>query len=162
MENLTDKIQSLSEGSVFEVLKELHSVIFEAIEFQEVVNNSVKLNQVDIQYLIDLEVEKKTFNNDIEVAGPAAKELLLCMAENDAFSELIRNAINKVENDAHLGVIAAVITIGLLVNLTLLVATTKVEYIDGKLSISKGVVEPELMKEVVLPVKVLAEKVKVF
>ena len=158
-EDTLKKVGQLTDSQVIEVLKEVHAKVFSAVEYQDVLNNAVLAADDDVQYLVNLDTETKGAQKDLVEAGETARTLLLYMVQDDEFAKIIDDAIAEVESSEHLSIVAAIVAVGLLVNLTILVSTTEIKYIDGKISIVKGVAPTSLVKTILTPVKALAGSV---
>ena len=152
------KVEGLSDSQLVEVLNEVHAKVFSAIDYQDVANNAFVTEQEDIQYLANLDAEKKGAQKELDEAGETARTLLLYMAQDDEYAKVIDDAITEVASSEHLSVVGAIVAVGLLVNLTILVSTTEIKYIDGKITVVKGVAPTDLVKTILAPVKALVER----
>ena len=157
MKEIIEKIDGLSDEQVVEVLTEVHANLFSKIDYKDVVNNAIASDQEDIRYLAGLDAETKGMQKDIAEAGEAARNLLIYMARDDEYAKVVDDAITEISSSDHLSVVGVIVAIGLLANLTILVSTTRIKYIDGKITVIKGVAPTNLIKTILEPVKVLAE-----
>lgn len=157
MQDIISLVKNFSDSEVIEVLNVLHADIFKLVPYQQIIENTSGSAE-DVQALVDLNAQKKLSQVGIDQSIKPARALLYIMASNDQLAVFVKNAWEKNQESEHMGVIATIVTIGLLVNLTLLVATTEIRYKDGKWELHKKTATAEQIKAVVSPVKELAKK----
>ena len=152
------RIETLSEKQVIEVLNEIYAKLFSEIDYHAVSACGKQASESDIVFFANLSDDKKRHETKSSDVSSIARSLLLNMADNHEYALLIETTIDEVESSAHLSVVGAIIAVGLLVNLTLLVATTEIKYDNGKITLVKHRASTDLVKTVLEPVKVLADK----
>jgi len=157
MNEVLERIENLSESQVIEVLNELHSKLFRLIDYKEVIGNATACGEDDVKFLVNLGTQHKSAVKNFDEAGETAKDLLKLMASEEAYKDVVSDVLDEIESNEHMSVVATIVAVGLMVNLTLLVATTKIKYEEGKITIIKGRAPTSLVKTVLTPVKALAE-----
>jgi hypothetical protein len=84
------------------------------------------------------------------VSVDISRRLLLTLASDPATAPLVEEAWQEVEDDDSL-FIEAIVALGLIANLTLFMATTRVKFKIGKLQIEKGAADVEMIKAALRP-----------
>ncbi len=147
-------VRELSDSQVVAVARELFSLVYEEIPYEEVSGNFGSVPEVGALAGLD----EMTLKRDLPAAESArlGRLLLETFAGDPALEPFVREAIEKVHASDDL-IVLEILALGLVVNLTLLVATTKVKVkkgADGKIKweVNKGKASPELVKAVVEPI----------
>jgi len=160
MPNTLELVRGLSEAQVVEVTKELFNAVYSNVPYDQVASNSKGI--AEVSQLVSL--SDKDMQQELSAADSArfGRLLLEQYAQDPALAPLVEQAWEKVESSDEL-IVEVIVALGIVVSLTLLVATTKVEIekgADGKLTwkINKGRAGPDLVKSVINP---LAEVAKV-
>lgn len=160
MPTALEMVNELSDSQVIGVTKALFSRVYTEISYDDVLTNAE--GQILLNPLLSLKEE--ALRNDLtpEDSTRIGRRVLSHFAADEAFSPLVREAVKKVQNADDL-VVEVILAAGLVVNLTLLIATTKIEVSkgqDGKINwhIKKREASPELVKAIVKPVTDMAIK----
>ncbi|MGA1840192.1 MAG: hypothetical protein ACMUIU_06155 [bacterium] len=149
VENLTD-VQAIS------LLKKLYRDLFKTVPYQEMLK-SLADGVEEVDYLQNLDVNMKKQNLSPEKSVEATKHVLLTFAQNEDFAPLLVQIWEEIKNDDSL-FIEVIITVGLIVNLTLFMAS-EIELNVGGLTIKKGKVSNEKLKTIMEPVTELIKRI---
>lgn len=154
MPTILDIVHGLSDSQVAEVVKELFNAVYAQVPYHDVRGNAEAVAEVAPLLSLDNEALK----HDLSAAESArfGRLVLEQYALDSELAPFVRQAWDKVQSSDNLFV-GVVLAVGLVVSLTLLVATTELHVekgADGKTTwkLIKKQVEPELMKAVVNPV----------
>lgn len=161
MQTTLEMVNQLSDSQVIGATKVLFSRVYTEIPYEEVLTNA----QGQGPLIPLLSIGENALRKDLttEDSTRIGRLVLSQYAVDDAFGPLVREAIEKVQTSDDL-VVDIILAVGLVVNLTLLMATTKVDISkgpDGKINwrIIKSEASPELVEAVVKPVADMAAKV---
>ena len=154
MQTTEDIVRSLSDTQVVEVTKELFNAVYTEIPYDDVRNNAKTVAEVGSLVAAD----QTTLMHELPATESAqrGRAVLEQYARDSGLAPFVEQAWEKVQKSDNL-VVGVVLALGVVINLTLLVATTKFKMTrgpDGKITgeITKSEVGPELMKTVVDPV----------
>ena len=147
-------VRELPDSQVVEVAKELFRRVYVEIPYDEVSRNFGAVMAVEPLVPLD----EATLRRDLSAEDSArlGRLLLEQYAGDPALEPLVQQAVDKVQGSDNM-VVDVILAVGLVVNLTLLIATTKVKVEKGpdgelKWQVTKGEASPELVKAVVEPV----------
>jgi hypothetical protein len=162
MNKTVEMVQKLSDAQVVGVTKELFRSVYAEISYDEVHSNFAAVAEVGpLVALGEAALRRELTAEDSSRLG---RLVLDQCARDAAMEQLVRNAIDKVRSSDDL-VVDIILAIGLVVNLTLLLATTKFSARKGpdgrlKWQISKKEASPEIVKAIVEPVVNVAKAAK--
>lgn len=154
MQTTLDIVHSLSDSQVVEVVKELFNAVYTQVPYNEVRNNSEAVAEVDP--LVSLDNEALKYELSATESARLGRLVLEQYARDPELAPFVQQAWDKVQNSDNL-VVGVILALGLVVNLTLLVATTEVQVqkgADGTTTwkLVKREAKPELVEAVVNPV----------
>ena len=154
MQTTLDIVQGLSDSEIVEVVKELFNTVYTEVPYNEVRNNSEAVAEVDP--LVSLDTEALKHELSATESARLGRLVLEQYARDPELAPFVQQAWDKVQNSDNL-VVGMILAVGLVVNLTLLVATTEVEVqkgADGTITwrVVKKEATPELIDAVVKPV----------
>lgn len=147
MPNTVQVVSKLSDIQVIKMVKQIEETIADAISPDELEEHA------DPGAL--KEVKGATAGDAEQLLPPAvsldvSRRVLLALASDPATAPLVEQAWAVVEEDDSL-FIEAIIALGLIANLTLFMATTKVKFKVGTLEIDKGDANVEMIKAALQP-----------
>lgn len=146
-------VEGLESVQAVSLLKRLHRDLFQAIPYQDIKDHLLAgVDEVQMIQNIDPELKKKSL--DPETSIQATKGLLMAFATNEDLAPILVQTWDEIKTDDSLFV-EVIVAIGLLVNLTLFMATSEIEFKIGKLTIKKGRADSSILKEVLSPVTAL-------
>lgn len=159
MSTTLETVQGLSDSEVVEVAQELFNEVFSELPYDEVRKNSEATPEVNSLVSADEDALKHELTR--AESAHLGRLVLEQYARDPELEPFVQQAVAKVQRSDKL-IVDVILALGLVVSLTLLVATTKVQVqkgADGKTTwkIDKREAKPELVKAVVGPV---AEAVK--
>lgn len=150
MQKALEIIQHLDDVQSVKMLKQIYKDIFKAVPVEEVKRITGNNNNEAVSLLNNLSDDMIKKNFDPEQSVDLTKKMLLAFAKDENLSWLVINAWEKVENDDSL-MIEVIITLGLIANLTLFMATTELEFEIKGVKIKKGIANAEQIKAVLSP-----------
>ncbi len=161
MPTMPEIINQLPDAKVIEVSKALFDRLYAEIAYDDVLAGA--RDQKPLNPLLSIGEDALGSNLTAEDSARIGRQMVSYLAADEAFEPIVREAVEKVQHSDKL-VVDVILAVGLVVNLTLLVATTKIDVskdADGKISwrIKKREASPELVKTVVEPVTDLATRV---
>ena len=158
MQNTLKLVNGLSDSQVVEVVKELFNIVYTHVPYKQVRENSEGVMAVAQLASLDGAVMK----HELSAVDSArfGRLVLQQYASDPELVAFVDQAWDKVQGADNL-IIDVILALGLVVNLTLLVATTRVQLhkgTDGKITVKvdKEVAGPELVKTVVDPLAKIA------
>jgi hypothetical protein len=153
MQSALELVNGLSDSQVVEVTKELFKTLYTNLPYKQVKQNWESV--ADVAPLAALETEN--LKKDLSAADSARLSRLLLerFACDSDLSALVLQSWETVRNSDNL-IVDVIISIGLIVNLTLMIATTKVKLQKSanggfEWSISKAHASKELIAAIVEP-----------
>lgn len=161
MPTTLEMVNQLSDSQVIGVTKALFRRVYAEIPYDDV---RIKAQgQAPLHSLLALGEDNLRKEMAAEDSTYIGRLVLSQYAVDDAFGPLVRESIEKVKKSDDL-VVDIILAVGLVVNLTLLITTTKVDVSkgpDGKIHwrVRKSEASPELVKAVVKPVAEMVAKV---
>ena len=159
MQSTLKVVGELSDSQVVQVVKELFNTVYTHVPYSQVRNNSEGVVEVGRLTALDHEAMKQELSTSD--SARFGRLVLEQYARDPDLAPFVQQAWDKVSGSDNL-IIDVILTLGLLVNLTLLVATTKVKLQkgrDGKTTwvFEKQKAEPELVNAVIKPVSELVK-----
>ena len=158
MQNTLKLVQDLSDSQVVEVVKELFNIVYTHVPYKQIRDNSEGVLAVSQLASLDDEAMKR----ELSAVDSAhfGRLVLQQYASDPELAPFVEEAWDRIQGSDNL-IIDVILALGLVVNLTLLVATTKVQLqkaTDGKITwkIAKKIAELELVKAVVDPLAKVA------
>ena len=148
MQKALEIVQNLSDVQSVKMLKQIYKDIFKAVPIDEVKRRAEDNESVAL--LSNLSVDKMKESIDPEQSVALTRNMLLAIAQDENLSWSVISAWEKVENDDSL-MIGTIITLGLIANLTLFMATTEAEFEIKGVKIKKAAANAEQIKAVVSP-----------
>ena len=149
-------IQNLDDVQSVKMLKQIYKDIFKAVPFEEMKRSAGDNDSVSLLSKLDTDMMQQNF--DPEQSVDLTKKMLLVFAQDENLSGLVINAWEKIENDDSL-MIEAIITLGLIANLTLFMATTELEFEIMGVKIKKGTASAEQIKAFISPLTEFVKKI---
>lgn len=154
MQTTLDIVHSLSDSQVVEVVKELFNAVYTQVPYNEVRKISEAVAEVDP--LVSLDNEALKYELSATESARLGRLVLEQYARDSELTPFVQQAWDKVQNSDNL-IVVEILALGLVVNLTLLVATTEVQVqkgADGTITwkLVKREAKPELVEAVVTPV----------
>jgi hypothetical protein len=149
-----DAVRSLRDVEIARVMERLYGSVFSAVPYDDLVRASEESPEVG--GLVGLGRETLARELSPEDSARLGRSVLLAYAQDPALAPVVQQAVDEVRKSDEL-VIGVLLTAALVVNLTLLVATTRVEIErdeNGKTrwKIVKKEASKELLEAVVKPV----------
>ncbi|UCE07831.1 MAG: hypothetical protein JSW07_07310, partial [bacterium] len=105
--------------------------------------------------VLNQETKQRKFNATDSVV--LAKQILRGFARDKQMSSLVLAAWEDIKDDDKL-FIETILAVGLVVNVTLFMASSEIEYSDGKLSFKKGKADANMLKSIMEPVIEMVKK----
>jgi hypothetical protein len=150
MEEAVTIVEGLTSVQAVSLLKRLNRDLYQAVPYQEVKDHLISdVDEVQMLENTDLEMKKKSLDSDASIQ--ATKQILLAYAKSEDLAPVLVQAWDEIKTDDSL-FIETIIVVGLLVNLTLFMATSDMEFKIGKLTIRKGRADSSIIKEIMSPV----------
>jgi hypothetical protein len=146
-------LNDLSDSQIVELTKQLFKTVFSHVAYKQVRQNWESVP--DVTPLAELSSDDLKRELSAPDSAQISRLLLEQLAKDPEFSPVVLQSWEAVRNSDHL-ILDAIISLGLIVNLTLLVATTKLDMrknADGSFewSVSKTEAKKELVKAVLDP-----------
>ena len=158
MTSTQELVQDLSDEQVIEVTKALFNNVYTEVPYDDVLSNSEGVAELDSLKALDAGALKQ----DLSTAESAhfGRLVLAEFATEPELETLVRQAIDDVHKSDDL-VIGTILAVGMVVNLTLLIATTSVvvqQDADGNTTwkVVKKTAKPELVSSVINPLAKVA------
>lgn len=154
MRSTEDVVHELSDSQVVEVVKELFNDVYTQVPYETVRKNSETVGRLHSLATVDQEVLQQELSATESVR--LGRLVLEQYARDPELSPAVEKAWEKVRSSDNL-VVGVILTLGLIVNLTLLVATTAVHVkkgADGKIvwKVTKKQADENLLKAIIDPV----------
>ena len=153
MQDALALVNSLSDSQIVELTKELFKTVYSHLPFKQVKQNWESVP--DVARLAELNSDD--LKRELAPADSAqiSRLLLEQFAKDPEFSPAVLQSWEAVRDSDHL-ILDAIISLGLIVNLTLLVATTKLDMRNSangsfEWSVSKTDAKKELVKAILDP-----------
>jgi hypothetical protein len=153
MQDALALVNGLSNSQVVELTKELFKTAFSHVPYNQVRQNWESVPDVALL----AELNKDDLKRELSAPDSAqfSRLMLEQIAKDPEFSPLLLDAWETVRGSDHL-IVDAILSLGVIVNLTLLVATTKLDIrrnADGSFqwSVSKTDAKKELVKAILDP-----------
>ena len=154
MSTTLDIVHDLSDSEVVAVARQLFNEVYTHVPYNEVRGNANAVAELDP--LVSLDNMKLKGALSVNESVYLGRLLLEQYAHDPVLAPLVQESLEKTKKSDNLYV-DLILTLGLVVNLTLLVVTTEVSVkkeSDGKITwkFAKKKAEPDLVKAVVGPV----------
>jgi hypothetical protein len=162
MQNVVDAVRQLPDSQVVGTAKEFFNRVYSKVSYDELRANFDSVPQVKPLAQLDNAELRRELPADESIR--LARLVLEVSAGDPALGPLVAESIDDVRRSDHL-VVDVILALGLLVNLTLLLATTRVKMekgADGKIvwRIVKESASPEILNSIVAPVVNAAKSLK--
>lgn len=144
-------INSLTEVQVVAAVRQLNRRVFSDLPFDAV---KAVTTASDLKGVSEGVAAVKL---DPATSTAMSRQLLRAFAGDPALAPLVGEVVDAVQEDDSLFIETA-IALGLLVNLTMFMASSELTFTTGKLTIKKGPVGADLVKTIVEPVVELIKK----
>jgi len=153
MQDALALVNSLSDSQVVELTKELFKTVYTHLPYKEVKQNWESVP--DVAHLAELNSDDLRRELSPDDSAQLSRLLLEQFAKDPEFSPVVLQSWETVRHSDHL-ILETIIALGFIVNLTLLVATTKLDMrknADGSFewSVSKTDAKKELVKAILDP-----------
>ena len=156
MQKALDIVQNLDDVQSVMMLKQIYKDIFKAIPFEEIKRSVGDDESVSLLGKLNTDMMKQ--NIDPEQSVDLTQKMLLYFAKDKNLAYLVIDAWEKVENDDSL-MIGTIITLGIIANLTLFMATSELEFEFKGVKIKKGTASAEQIKAVLSPLTEFIKKI---
>ena len=153
MQNAVDLVRSLSNVQAVALLHQLNKDLYRAVPYAEVEQAAGP----DARDSLKVEPSARKQPMDSESSIEAARILLTAMARDPGLAPVVVQAWESIR-DQHTLMIETVLAVGLVLNLTLFMSTTELEFKVGKLKVKKKAADAKLLKELLVPVSALIKK----
>jgi hypothetical protein len=158
-----DDVRSLSNTEVVQVAEALFDTIYAEVSHDAVIEYSSDAPEVSSLVTLAPETLQRELSADDSAA--LARNMLLAYAEDPNLAPVVQRTIAEVRDSDDL-VVGVLLTLGLIVNLTLLVVSTSIEIEKdkrGKVTwkIKKRNIKPDTIRAVVEPLAKVAKVAKV-
>ena len=145
MKSAESIVENLTNVQAVSLLKQLNRNLYMAVPYKEVAKHFLE-GLSDVQTLKGLDVETRKTQLDPEASIRATKQVLMFFAKDPVLASALVQAWDEIQTDDSL-FIESIITIGLLANLTLFVATTEIEFKIGNVHFKKTRADANMLKE---------------
>jgi hypothetical protein len=152
MEDATKIVDTLTDVKTVMLLRQVGRRVFAELSIDE-----VRKSAVSTGILTDVSVAAGREQLDPESSVAMARYVLRGLARDSALAPLVVQAYGDIEKDDGL-LIETVVALGLIVNLTMLIAASEVEFKAGGLTFKKGKVSADEIKQIVEPVVELVKR----
>lgn len=151
-------VNKLDDSQAVMMLKLVHDRIFDAVDF-EVIEKGTKGNVIgeNLLEVTDLPIDAEF---DSATSIKQARVFLNSIAKDDDLSDLITESWQELQKNDQMFV-GATIAVGLMVNLTLFMVSSKIELKIGNLTIKKDKVDTAAVKAIMQPVTEILKKIKI-
>jgi len=156
MQKPLEIIQNLDNVQSVIMLKQIYQDIFKAIPYEEVKRSVGDNEAIFLLSKLDSNMMKQKF--DSEQSLDLTKKMLMGFAQDENLSWLVINAWEKIENDDSM-MIDVIISLGLIANLTLFMATTEMEFEIKGVKIKKKAASAEQIKALMEPLTEFLKKI---
>jgi hypothetical protein len=153
MQDAVELVRSLSNVQAVALLQRLNKDLYGAVQYSEV--EQCAQPEALTSLAVDGRARKQTM--DAENSAAAARMLLTVMARDPGLAPVVVQAWDAVRKD-HTLMVETVLAVGLVLNLTLFMSTTEMEFKVGKLKVKKKAADAKLLKELLVPVTELIKK----
>ncbi len=150
MQAAQDIIASLSDVEATTLINELYQKVYTAVPF-EAMRQGLVSGQAEVETLksLDPKISQKTFTAQESVL--LCRHLLTSFAQDDQLAPLLVNTWEEIKTDDKM-MVETILAVGLVVNVTLFMATSEIEYRDGKLTFIKSKADAGQLKAILSPV----------
>ena len=156
MKKALDIVQDIDDVQAVMMLKQIYQDIFTVIPLKEIKQNVEYQGSVSMLKDLDIDIMKQ--NIDPEQSVELTRKVLKGFALDKDLSNLVIHNWEKIEKDDSL-MIETIITLGLLANLTLFMATTELEFEFKGIKIKKKGANAKQIKAVLSPLTELIKKI---
>lgn len=153
MEDATKIIESLTDVKAVMLLRQVGRRVFADLSIDE-----VRQRAASTGILTDLSAAAGREQLDPETSVAMARHVLRGLARDSALAPIVVHAYQEVEKDDGL-FIETVVVLGLIVNLTMLMAASEIEFKAGGFTFKKGKISGDEMRGILEPVVELVKKV---
>lgn len=151
MADLSTAIDGLDSVQTVNAVRELNRRVFSTIS-PETVKATTQASS-----LTNVPEGLRTATLDSETSVALSRQILHAFAADAALAPLVSAVVDQVQEDDSLFIETA-IALGVLVNLTMLMASSELTFKTGNLTIKKGKVGTDLVKTIVAPIVELIKK----
>ena len=156
MKEAVEIVENITNVKAISLLKQLNRNLYTAVPYKDVQANLAKeLEEIELLNTLDLETKKQ--NLDPESSVEVTKIILMAIAKDNDLAPALVQTWNEIKNDDSL-FIETIIAVGLIVNLTIFMATSDIEFNVGGLHLRKGKADAGVLKEIMKPVVELIKK----
>lgn len=150
-------VESLSDVQAVAMMGRLNAAVFSETAYAEVQAHLVTgIEGVDV--LSELDAGKKKLRLGMEDSVRAAKLILGGFAKDADLGLLLVDEWEKYKNEKTLMSVEPILYLGLVANLTLILATTEVEYRRGNFKFRKRAADAKLLKAIIDPIAEIVKK----
>lgn len=155
MQEAVEIVQKLNDVQSVMMLEHIYKDIFSTFSYEEIQQNVKDNSSVSMLGKIDNDTLKQTIEPEQSVE--LTRKMLVCIANDPTLSCFVTNAWEEVEKDDSL-MIGTIITLGIIANLTLFMATSELEFEYKGIKYKKTAATGEQIKAVLSPVTELVKK----
>jgi hypothetical protein len=150
-------IENLTNVQAISLLRQLNRNLFTAVPYKDVQENLDKeLEEIELLKTLDLETKKQ--NLDSKSSVEITKFILMAFAKDIDFAPALVQAWDEIKDDDAL-FIETIVAVGLIVNLTIFMATSEIEFKIGNLKLKKGKADAGILKEIMKPVVEIIKRI---
>ncbi len=153
MEDAVDLVRSLSNVQAVSLLKRVNQDLYGALPYAEVERSAHK----EMRAVLAVDSRARKQSMDPESSVETARMLLAALARDPDLAPLVVQSWEAIRKD-HTLLVEAVLAVGLVLNVTLFMSTTEMEFKVGKLKIRKKAADAKILKELMVPVTALVKK----
>jgi hypothetical protein len=153
MQDAVELVGRLSNVQAVALLLRLNEDLYDALPYAEV----EQFAQPDARESLALDGRALKETMDSEASVAAARMLLTVIARDPGLAPVVMQAWDAIRKDQPL-MVETVVAVGLVLNLTLFMTTTEMEFKVGKLKVKKKAADAKLLKELLVPVTELIKK----
>lgn len=153
MQDAVELVRSLSNVQAVALLQRLNKDLYGAVQYADVERRA----QPDARASLAVDGRARRQGMDAESSVAAARMLLTVMARDPGLAPVVVQAWDGIRKD-HTLMIETVLAVGLVLNLTLFMSTTEMEFKVGNLKVKKKAADAKLLKELLVPVTELIKK----
>lgn len=153
MQEAVELVRGLSNVQAVSLLKRLNQDLYGAVPYADVERAAGR----DARTGLALDAQARKQSLDPQTSVKMARLLLTTLARDPDIAPVVVQAWEAIHSDHRLFV-ETVLAVGLVLNLTLFMSTTEMEFNVGKLKVKKKAADATLLRELMVPVTELVKK----
>lgn len=156
MKEAVELVESLSDVQATSLIEALYRNIYKSVNYLEVTEH-LPVAEPAIQMLRNSDNRVKKSKLGSGDSTLVTRRILQAFAQDEQLAPVLMNSWDDIKENDDLFV-ETILALGLVVNLTLFLATSDIKYKDGKYSFHKKEANPEALKTIVEPLTELIRK----